>query len=130
MELNNFFSLDSDESLRAQLSPATADPLNLLHIKANGCILYVEKVLDGVCEGFTALDDISEIPGTLNGLYLWLSQRLFPSKRAWEEELRPLINILLASEHLITISDLMEVAWTRNSKLNANEFAQRTQIIR
>ncbi|KOB74716.1 Ankyrin repeat domain-containing protein 50 [Operophtera brumata] len=38
-------------------------------------------VLDGVADGFIALREIKEIPGTLNGLYLWLAQRLFHGRR-------------------------------------------------
>ncbi len=54
----------------------------MLHIKSHGCLLYVEAVLDGVSDGSVLLRDIPEIPGTLNGLYLWLCQRLF-TRRGW-----------------------------------------------
>ena len=36
--------LDLDERLRRHLSRETADTLNQLHIKCNGCFLYLEKV--------------------------------------------------------------------------------------
>lgn len=43
--------LDEDEPLRLQLNLETAEMLNRLHIKSNGCILYLELVLDGVVDG-------------------------------------------------------------------------------
>lgn len=72
--------IDSEESLRRHISRDTAEMLNQLHIKSNGCFLYLEKVLDGVSENFIILREIREIPGTINGLYLWLCQRLFHRK--------------------------------------------------
>lgn len=73
--------IDSEDSLRQHISRDTAEMLNQLHIKSNGCFLYLEKVLDGVSENFIILREIREIPGTLNGLYLWLCQRLFHRKQ-------------------------------------------------
>ena len=70
--------LDQEGSLRRQLTPETADMLNLLHIKSGGCFLFLERVLDGVAGALVGLREIRDIPGTLNGLYLWLCQRLFP----------------------------------------------------
>ena len=64
--------LDQEEELRQHLSRETAEMLNQLHIKSNGCFLYLEKVLNGVADNFIMLREIREIPGTLNGLYLWL----------------------------------------------------------
>ena len=37
--------LDREGSLRRQLTPETADMLNLLHIKSGGCFLFLERVL-------------------------------------------------------------------------------------
>ena len=58
----------------------TAETLNQLHIKSNGCFLYLERVLDGVSDGCIVLREVRDIPGTLNGLYLWLCQRLLTTK--------------------------------------------------
>ncbi|XP_015438635.1 PREDICTED: ankyrin repeat domain-containing protein 50 [Dufourea novaeangliae] len=68
--------LDQEDALRQHISCDTAEMLNQLHIKSNGCFLYLEKVLDGVAENFIVLREVREIPGTLNGLYLWLCQRM------------------------------------------------------
>ncbi|VVC96362.1 unnamed protein product [Leptidea sinapis] len=79
--------LDTEPRLRARVSSDSAAAalaaaaLDHLRIKSDGCLLYLEKVLDGVADGFIALREIREIPGTLNGLYLWLAQRLFHGRR-------------------------------------------------
>lgn len=62
------------------MSRDTAEMLNQLHIKSNGCFLYLERVLDGISDGCVVLREIKDIPGTLNGLYLWFCQRLLSSK--------------------------------------------------
>ena len=36
--------------------------------------------MDGISENYILLEDIREIPGTLNGLYLWLRQKQFNKK--------------------------------------------------
>jgi len=76
--------LERESSLRRHLTRETAPALNMLHIKSHGCLLYVETLLDGVSDGSVLLRDIPEIPGTLNGLYLWLCQRLF-TRRSWNK---------------------------------------------
>ncbi|XP_026685165.1 ankyrin repeat domain-containing protein 50-like [Diaphorina citri] len=73
--------LASEESLRVHMNRDTAEMLNQLHIKSNGCFLYLERVLDGISNGLIILREIKDIPGTLNGLYLWLSQRLLSTKQ-------------------------------------------------
>lgn len=78
--------LEKEPALRRHLTRETAASLNMLHIKSHGCLLYVEAVLDGVADGSVLLRDIPEIPGTLNGLYLWLCQRLF-TRRGWAKVL-------------------------------------------
>lgn len=55
--------LDQEDALRQHISRDTAEMLNHLHIKSNGCFLYLEKVLDGVAENFIVLREVREIPG-------------------------------------------------------------------
>ena len=50
--------LDQEEELRQHLSRETAEMLNQLHIKSNGCFLYLERVLDGVANSFILLREI------------------------------------------------------------------------
>ena len=66
----------------------------------------IQQVLDGVSENYIALEEIREIPGTLNGLYLWLCLKQFNKKNF--AKVRPLVNILLASNSL-SESELYEV---------------------
>ena len=87
--------LEADAALRRHLTRETAPILNMLHIKSHGCFLYVESVLDGVADGSVLLRDIPEIPGTLNGLYLWLCQRLF-TRRNWNK-IHPILSIVMAA---------------------------------
>ena len=49
--------LDDEPSLRRHLTRETAEAFNQLHIKSNGCLLYLEKLLDGVVDEFFSLDD-------------------------------------------------------------------------
>lgn len=112
--------LDQEGTLRRQLTPDTADMLNLLHIKSGGCFLFLERVLDGVAAGLVGLREIRDIPGTLNGLYLWLCQRLFP--RRLFAHIRPLLNALLASPRPLTPMQLYAVVWTQNSSLRLEDF--------
>ncbi|KAI7808558.1 ankyrin repeat domain-containing protein 50 [Triplophysa rosa] len=112
--------LDKDGALRRQLTPETAEMLNLLHIKSGGCFLFLERVLDGVGHGLVGLREIRDIPGTLNGLYLWLCQRLFP--RRLFVHIRPLLNILLASPKPLTAEQLYTVAKSRDFYLGLGDF--------
>nr|XP_040056696.1 ankyrin repeat domain-containing protein 50 isoform X2 [Gasterosteus aculeatus aculeatus]XP_040056697.1 ankyrin repeat domain-containing protein 50 isoform X2 [Gasterosteus aculeatus aculeatus] len=112
--------LDEDAALRRQLTPDTADMLNLLHIKSGGCFLFLERVLDGVAGALVGLREIRDIPGTLNGLYLWLCQRLFP--RGLFVFVRPLLNVLLAAARPLTPQQLFTATWTRDTSLSTQDF--------
>ncbi|KAG7463683.1 hypothetical protein MATL_G00179370, partial [Megalops atlanticus] len=119
--------LDQEGALRRQLTPETADMLNLLHIKSGGCFLFLERVLDGVAQGLVAVREIRDIPGTLNGLYLWLCQRLFP-KRLFSL-VRPLLDALLASPRPLTPDQLYAAVWTRDTALGPGDFQCRLEAL-
>ena len=119
--------LDQEEELRQHLSRETAEMLNQLHIKSNGCFLYLEKVLDGVAENFILLREIREIPGTLNGLYLWLCQRLFAKKQF--SKVQPILNVILAARRPLTEMELYSCAYTRNTTLDFEEFKRRLDML-
>lgn len=112
--------LDAEDGLRQHLSRDTAEMLNQLHIKSNGCFSYLEKVLDGVAESFIMLREVREIPGTLNGLYLWLCQRLFAKKHF--AKIQPILNILLASRSPLCATDLYESMLIKETDLSREEF--------
>lgn len=119
--------LDQEGALRRQLTPETADMLNLLHIKSGGCFLFLERVLDGVAGALVGLREIRDIPGTLNGLYLWLCQRLFP--RGLFLQVRPLLNILLASPRPLTLQQLFTAAWSQDTSLTPQDFQSKLQAL-
>ena len=56
-------------------------------------------------ENYITLEEIWDIPGTLNSLYLWLCLKQLNKKKF--AKVRPLVNILLASNNL-TESELYE----------------------
>ncbi|XP_056408594.1 ankyrin repeat domain-containing protein 50-like [Hyla sarda] len=115
--------LDSESALRQHLTPDTAEMLNQLHIKSNGCFLFLERVLDGVSEGSILLREIRHIPGTLNGLYLWLCQRLFSGRRFCL--VRTLLNVILASPAPLSPAQLHQAVWTKQTNgWRAEEFSK------
>ncbi|XP_034549277.1 ankyrin repeat domain-containing protein 50 [Notolabrus celidotus] len=119
--------LDEDAALRRQLTPDTADMLNLLHIKSGGCVLFLERVLDGVAGSLVGLREIRDIPGTLNGLYLWLCQRLFP--RGLFLYVRPLLNVLLAAPRPLTPKQLFTAVWTHDNLLSLPDFQNKLRTL-
>ncbi|XP_028249398.1 ankyrin repeat domain-containing protein 50 [Parambassis ranga] len=119
--------LDEEAALRRQLTPDTADMLNLLHIKSNGCFLFLERVLDGVAAALVGLREIRDIPGTLNGLYLWLCQRLFP--RGLFTYVRPLLNVFLAAPRPLTPQQLFTAVWTQDTSLNFQDFQNKLRTL-
>lgn len=120
--------LDQESSLRQHISRDTAEMLNQLHIKSNGCFLYLEKVLDGVSDNFIVLREVREIPGTLNGLYLWLSQRLF--NRRQFAKVQPLLNVILAAKCSLNEALLYDIIKVYNPKITPEDFKKRFHLLR
>jgi len=87
--------LQIDRSIAKQVTKESTELFSLLHVKSAGCFLYIKKVFDGISEKYIEMEEIRDIPGTLNGLYLWLTQKQFNRKNF--PKVRPLVNILLAS---------------------------------
>uniref|UniRef100_UPI00398F895E ankyrin repeat domain-containing protein 50-like n=1 Tax=Pristiophorus japonicus TaxID=55135 RepID=UPI00398F895E len=119
--------LDQEEALRHHLTRETAEMLNQLHIKSNGCFLYLERVLDGVLESFIVLREIRDIPGTLNGLYLWLCQRLFTRKQF--TKIQPILNVILAAHRPLTPRELFEAVWTKCTSLTVADFQHKMEMV-
>ncbi|CAH0549633.1 unnamed protein product [Brassicogethes aeneus] len=120
--------LDQENSLRQHISRDTAEMLNQLHIKSNGCFLYLEKVLDGVSDNFIVLREVREIPGTLNGLYLWLCQRLF--NRRQFSKVQPLLNVILAAKCALSETLLFDIIKVYNPKVTSEDFKKRFSLLR
>ncbi|XP_037086696.1 ankyrin repeat domain-containing protein 50-like [Pollicipes pollicipes] len=119
--------LEREPALRQHLSNETAEMLNQLHIKSNGCLLYLEKVLNGVAEGFILLREVREIPGTLNGLYLWLSQRLF-TKKHFHKAL-PVLNVLLAALRPVSEQTIFECVRLKHTAVTRDDFERRLAVL-
>jgi hypothetical protein len=69
--------LDNDYELKSKFNKLNAiDMLNLLLIKSNYCILYVEKIFDLILLNLINSREIKDIPVTLYGLYLFLIERI------------------------------------------------------
>ncbi|XP_021574016.1 ankyrin repeat domain-containing protein 50, partial [Carlito syrichta] len=119
--------LDQEEALRQHLTKETAEMLNQLHIKSSGCFLYLERVLDGVVENFIMLREIRDIPGTLNGLYLWLCQRLFVRKQF--AKVQPVLNVILAACRPLTVTELYHAVWTKNMSLSLEDFQRKLDVL-
>uniref|UniRef100_A0A8C8DG22 Ankyrin repeat domain containing 50 n=1 Tax=Oryzias sinensis TaxID=183150 RepID=A0A8C8DG22_9TELE len=119
--------LDQEEALRQHLTKDTAEMLNQLHIKSGGCFLYLECVLDGVVDNFIMLREVRDIPGTLNGLYLWLCQRLFIRKQF--AKVQPILNVILATYKPLTLKQLYHAVWTKNITLTMEEFQKKVDIL-
>lgn len=90
--------------------------------------MYLEKVLDGVAENFIILREVREIPGTLNGLYLWLCQRLFSRKQFGK--VQPLLNVILAAKLPITREILYKSVRTAYIGMTVDDFNRRLYLLR
>jgi hypothetical protein len=76
--------LDQNQSLKAKFNPSVVqrnskmnsiELINLLLIKSNYSVLYVEKIFDLILIDFLQISEINAIPVTLNGLYLYLIEK-------------------------------------------------------
>lgn len=113
--------LDREAPLKRQLDAETAEMLNQLHIKSAGCLLYLELVLDGVRDGFIRLREIQHIPGTLNGIYLWLCQRIFANGTDFNS-VKPILEILLAARHPLSRAQVFSAVKCRQTSLTEAMF--------
>lgn len=66
--------------------------------------------------------------GTLNGLYLWLCQRLFSRKQF--AKVQPLLNVILAAKLPITQSILYDCVKTANTTLTQEDFNRQLHLLR
>ncbi|XP_039770565.1 ankyrin repeat domain-containing protein 50-like [Ornithorhynchus anatinus] len=105
------------------LSPGAAEALAQLQVKSGGCLLYLERVLDAVAAGGLRLGDARHVPATLNGLYLWLCQRLFPGRGF--PRVRPLLDALLAAPRPLPPERLYAALWARHPGTGREDFEAR-----
>ncbi|XP_055853257.1 ankyrin repeat domain-containing protein 50 isoform X1 [Episyrphus balteatus] len=120
--------LNSDFKDSIMLTKEIIESLHQLYIKSNGCILYLEKVLNGIKENFFSFREIKLIPCTLNGLYLYICQKSFNKKQYLK--IRPVLNILLASTGFVDKLFLFNCLRTHNYTIDVDEFEKRLQLMR
>ncbi|XP_037949813.1 uncharacterized protein LOC119680877 [Teleopsis dalmanni] len=120
--------LNSDFKDSIMLTKEIIESLHQLYIKSNGCILYLEKVLNGIKENFFSFREIKLIPCTLNGLYLYICQKSFNKKQYMK--IRPLLNVLLASSGYVDKLFLFNCLRTHNYTIDTDEFEKRLHLMK
>lgn len=104
----------------------TAENLNQLHIKASGCFLYLELVLDGISDGSLSLRQVREIPGTLSGLWLWLVQRIFGKKLF--NSVRAMLELLVAAQRPVKTKTIHAALSLKDKVVTLNDVSQRLEL--
>ncbi|XP_046806124.1 uncharacterized protein LOC111675784 [Lucilia cuprina] len=120
--------LNSDFKDSIMLTKEIIESLHQLYIKSNGCILYLEKVLNGIKENFFSFREIKLIPCTLNGLYLYICQKSFNKKQYMK--IRPVLNVLLASSGYVDKLFLFNCLRTHNYTIDNEEFEKRLLLMK
>ncbi|KAJ6636922.1 Ankyrin repeat domain-containing protein 50 [Pseudolycoriella hygida] len=115
--------LNTDFKGSINLSKEVIESLNQLYIKSNGCILYLQKVLNGIKESFFSFREIKLIPCTLNGLYLYICQKSFNKKQY--TKIRPILNVLLACSGFADQLFVLNCLRAHNYGIDAEEFDRR-----
>ncbi|XP_037030732.1 uncharacterized protein LOC119070484 [Bradysia coprophila] len=115
--------LNTDFKGSINLSKEVIESLNQLYIKSNGCILYLQKVLNGIKESFFSFREIKLIPCTLNGLYLYICQKSFNKKQY--TKIRPILNVLLACSGFVDQLFVLNCLRAHNYSIDADEFDKR-----
>lgn len=115
--------LNTDFKGSINLSKEVIESLNQLYIKSNGCILYLQKVLNGIKESFFSFREIKLIPCTLNGLYLYICQKSFNKKQY--TKIRPILNVLLACSGFVEQLFVLNCLRAHNYSIDADEFDKR-----
>lgn len=119
--------LNYDFKGNINLTKEIIENLNQLYIKSNGCILYLEKVLNEIHSGFFTFREIKLIPCTLNGLYLYICQKSFNKKQY--HKVRPILNILLACVGEVEINVVYNCLRMNNFTIDKNEFEKRLKLL-
>lgn len=120
--------LNTDFKGMFNLTKEVIENLNQLYIKSNGCILYLQKVLNGIKVNFFTFREIKLIPCTLNGLYLYICQKSFNKKQY--NKIRPILNVLLACSDYAEKSFIHNCLRMHNYTIDNEEFERRIQFMK
>ncbi|CAL8107166.1 unnamed protein product [Calicophoron daubneyi] len=108
-----------------------SDLFSLLRIKSSACILYLETILDAIAERWLVPEQLALIPGTLNGLFMWLAQNLFSKSKGPStfDLVRSLLNVVLASPRPISERGLYFILRNSDWTLTFDEFHARLGLL-
>lgn len=120
--------LNSDFKGSIHLTKEIIESLNQLYIKSNGCILYLQKVLNGILDSFFSFREIKLIPCTLNGLYLYICQKSFNKKQYLK--IRPILNVLLACSGFVERFFVLNCLRAHNYSIDSDDFDRRIECMR
>jgi hypothetical protein len=119
--------LETDSKLKSLVTKDSAEMLNQLHIKASGCFIYLEIILDLIDKQTITLRQIKDIPGTLSGLWLWLAQKLFGKSKY--ENVRSILELLIAFNKPITFNLIYSSLKYRDNKLTPTQLQTRIESL-
>lgn len=120
--------LNTDFRNAINLTKDVIDSLNQLYLKSNGCILYLQKVMNGIKESFFTFREIRMLPCSLNGLYLYICQKSFNKKQF--HKIRPILNILLAvPQAFVDKTFVFNCLRTQNYTIDMDEFQKRLEVM-
>ncbi|CDS43254.1 ankyrin repeat domain containing protein 50 [Echinococcus multilocularis] len=103
--------LKNDSLLQNAFDLCGQDILHILQYKCNASLLYLHIVLTAVSECWLTPEYIKTIPGTINGLFLWLCQRLlnpFPNDpfSSIMTTIKPVLSLVLTSSRPLTLDEI------------------------
>ncbi|VDK20228.1 unnamed protein product [Taenia asiatica] len=103
--------LKNDNLLQNTFDLYGQDVLHMLQHKCNASFLYLNIILTAVSECWLTPEYIKTIPGTINGLFLWLCQRLlnpFPNDPSSSimTTIKPVLNLVLTSPRPLTLIEV------------------------
>lgn len=103
--------LKNDNLLQNTFDLCGPEVLHILQHKCNASFLYLHIILTAISECWLTPEYIKTIPGTINGLFLWLCQRLLnplpndPSSLIMTT-IKPVLNLVLTSPRPLTLAEI------------------------
>ncbi|KAL5964078.1 Ankyrin repeat domain-containing protein 50 [Taenia solium] len=106
-----YMRLENDNLLQNTFDLYGQDVLHMLQHKCNASFLYLNIILTAVSECWLTPEYIKTIPATINGLFLWLCQRLlnpFPNDPSSliMTTIKPVLNLVLTSPRPLTLTEV------------------------
>ena len=93
--------------------------INTIVEKSEGHFLYIIVVMDDIGQNHLSLNNIKDFPRGLTGYYQNYFERQFPDKKAYEEQLSPVLNAIIAAREPLPIELLRETPRKLFNKLGS-----------